>query len=136
MANPKRPGALGPAAFSSPPRAASGGGALAAMEGFDEAAIETSRRPTSRAPSGEPVEPARPVADRRLAAPDDRAPARITTHVSGAHLRMVRRAAHWGRQSQRAFLEDAIEEQAARVAAQEGLAWPLPPTPEESGERS
>jgi hypothetical protein len=44
---------------------------------------------------------------------------------------MIRRASYWGRQSQRAFLEAAIEKQAAKIAAQEGIGWPLPPTPDE-----
>lgn len=151
MTSPKRPSALGAAAFKPPPRRPGNGGALAAMDDVDEpespvasapappesGAADVERPPAAPAAVAAPADRAAPRSakrerpEKRAGRAEDRVPARITSQVSFGHLQMIRRASYWGRQSQRAFLEAAIEKQAAKIAAQEGIGWPLPPTPDE-----
>jgi hypothetical protein len=152
MTSPKRPSALGAAAFKPPPRRPGNGGALAAMEDVDEPEVpvasapappesraeeEVERSPAAPSAAATPADRASPRSARRerpesrAGRAEDRVAARITSQVSFGHLQMIRRASYWGRQSQRAFLEGAIEKQAAKIAAQEEIGWPLPPTPDE-----
>jgi hypothetical protein len=97
-------------------------GALAAMDEAPDAGLDSH-------PRLRPVQPANPVSLEPGEPQTDSRPARITTHVSARHLEMLRRGAHWGRLSQRAFLEAAIEAEAEAVAIQEELGWPLPAIP-------
>jgi hypothetical protein len=116
----RRAPALGSTMFGRPSQFP--GGALAAMDEAPDAGLDV--HPQLRpAPPGTPVslEPGESQTDSR--------PERITTHVSARHLEILRRGAHWGRSSQRAFLEAAIEAQAEAVAHRERMEWPLPPIP-------
>jgi hypothetical protein len=116
----RRAPALGSTMFDRPSQLPAG--ALAAMDEGPDAGLDIY-------PQLRPAQPATPVSLKPVEPQTDSRPERITTHVSARHLEMLRRGAHWGRSSQRAFLEAAIEAQAEQVAIRERLDWPLPAIP-------
>jgi hypothetical protein len=77
-----------------------------------------------------------PVPDPRLSLSPQPSPAeaervrgvRIATDISAATLDLAKTAAYWNRETLRSFLERAIESEAGRVAAQQGLSS-LPSAP-------
>jgi hypothetical protein len=118
MSNRRAP-ALGSTMFDRPSQLPAG--ALAAMDEASDAGLDVHPQLRPAPPAKSRFKPGELRTDSR--------PERITTHVSGRHLEMLRRGAHWGRSSQRAFLEAAIEAQAEKVAIRERLDWPLPAIP-------
>lgn len=116
----RRAPALGSTMFDRPSQLP--GGALAAMDEAPDAGLDIH-------PQLRPAQPATPVSFKPSEPQTDSRPERITTHISARHLEILRRGAHWGRSSQRAFLEAAIEAQAEKVAIRERLDSPLPAIP-------